>query len=56
LSEVFVGGKTSGKRGRGAEGKSLIAVAVEVKGRKTGRVRITAPVTYNEVIKENHGC
>jgi hypothetical protein len=56
VDEVFVGGKSSGKRGRGAEGKSLIAVAVEVKGRKTGRVRITAPVTYNEVIKENHGC
>ena len=41
VDEVLVGGKTSGKRGRGAEGKSLIAVAVEVKGRKTGRVRLT---------------
>lgn len=40
VDEVLIGGKTSGKRGRGAEGKSLIAVAVEVKGRKTGRVRI----------------
>ena len=40
VDEVLVGGKTHGKRGRGAEGKSLIAVAVEVKGRKTGRVRI----------------
>ena len=40
VDEVLVGGKTSGKRGRGAEGKSLIAVAVEVKGRKTGRVRL----------------
>jgi len=40
VDEVFVGGKKSGKRGRGAEGKSLIAVAVEVKGRKTGRVRL----------------
>ncbi len=40
VDEVLVGGKTPGKRGRGAEGKSLIAVAVEVKGRKTGRVRI----------------
>jgi len=37
---VFLGGKKSGKRGRGAEGKSLIAVAVEIKGRKTGRVRL----------------
>ena len=40
VDEVFIGGKTSGKRGRGAEGKSLIAVAVEIKGRKTGRVRL----------------
>ena len=40
VDEVLVGGKKSGKRGRGAEGKSLIVVAVEVKGRKTGRVRL----------------
>jgi transposase-like protein len=40
VDEILVGGKASGKRGRGAEGKSLIAVAVEVKGRKTGRVRM----------------
>lgn len=41
VDEVMIGGKVTGKRGRGAEGKSLIAVAVEVKGRKTGRVRIS---------------
>lgn len=40
VDEVFVGGKKSGKRGRGAEGKSLIAVAVEINGRKTGRMRL----------------
>jgi transposase-like protein len=40
VDEVLVGGKTPDKRGRGAEGKSLVAVAVEVKGRKTGRVRL----------------
>lgn len=40
VDEVLVGGKRAGKRGRGAEGKSLIIVAVEVKGRKTGRVRL----------------
>ena len=40
VDEVLVGGKTHGKRGRGAGGKSLIAVAVEVIGRKTGRVRM----------------
>lgn len=40
VDEVFIGGKMPGKRGRGAEGKSLIAVAVEVTGRKTGRMRL----------------
>jgi transposase-like protein len=40
VDEVFLGGKKSGKRGRGAEGKSLIAVAIEVLGKKTGRVRL----------------
>lgn len=40
VDEVLVGGRTSGKRGRGAEGKTLVAVAVEVLGRKTGRTRL----------------
>jgi len=53
VDEVMVGGKVTGKRGRGAEGKSLIAVAVEVKGRKTGRVRISkAPDASSESLKE----
>ncbi|VAW19017.1 hypothetical protein MNBD_BACTEROID03-2312 [hydrothermal vent metagenome] len=41
VDEVLIGGKKPGKRGRGAEGKSLIVVAVEVIGRKTGRTRIS---------------
>lgn len=41
VDEVLVGGKTSGKRGRGAEGKSLIVIAIEVKDRKTGRARLS---------------
>jgi transposase-like protein len=40
VDEVFVGGKKPGKRGRGAEGKSLVAVAVEITERKTGRMRL----------------
>jgi len=40
VDEVLVGGKSSGKRGRGAEGKSLIVIAVEVLGRRTGRTRL----------------
>jgi transposase-like protein len=52
VDEVFLGGKKSGKRGRGAEGKSLIAVAVEVKGKKTGRVRLAkiADASSNSLI------
>jgi transposase-like protein len=41
IDETFVGGKKPGKRGRGAEGKSVVVIAVEVLGRKTGRVRLS---------------
>lgn len=40
VDEVFLGGKKSGKRGCGAEGKSTIVVAVEIGGRKSGRMRL----------------
>ena len=35
-----LGAKKPGKRGRGAEGKSLVAVAVEDKGKHFGRIRL----------------
>lgn len=38
--ETFPGGKQEGKRGRGAAGKILIAVAAEVFERGTGRIRL----------------
>lgn len=58
VDEVLVGGKKSGNRGRGAEGKSLIAVAIEVKGRKTGRVRLAkipdaSSESLNKFIEDN---
>lgn len=58
VDEVFLGGKQSGKRGRGAEGKSLIAVAVEVQRRKTGRVRLAkisdaSSISLNKFIEDN---
>lgn len=58
VDEVLVGGKTSGKRGRGAEGKSLIAVAVEIKGTRTGRVRLAkipdaSSESLNRFIEDN---
>lgn len=41
VDETYVGGKKSGKRGRGAAGKALVAIAVEDKGPKgIGRIRL----------------
>ncbi len=41
VDEAFIGGARSGKRGRGAEGKQLIVIAVECDGKKrVGRARI----------------
>lgn len=38
VDESYSGGKTEGKRGRGAEKKSVLAVGVEkVKGKRLGR-------------------
>jgi len=41
VDETLVGGKRSGKRGRGAEGKSLVVIAVEIMEKGTGRVRMS---------------
>lgn len=53
VDEVFLNGKTLDERGQGAEGKSLFAIAVEVKSRKTFRVRLKkvsdASVNYLEI-------
>ena len=40
VDETYIGGAKPGKRGRGAAGKSLVAVAIELRGRKLGRVRL----------------
>lgn len=41
VDETYVGGKRPGKRGRGAEGKALVVVAVEDKGDNgIGRIRL----------------
>ncbi len=46
IDETYVGGKSSGKRGRGADNKALVAVAVEDKsegsstGKGIGRIRL----------------
>lgn len=40
VDETYVGGAKAGKRGRGAEGKALVLIAVEEKDGKIGRVRL----------------
>jgi len=41
VDETYIGGKKTGKRGRGAEGKMIVAVAVEDKGEEgIGRIRL----------------
>lgn len=41
VDETLVGGKKTGKRGRGAEGKTLVVIAVELMDKGTGRVRLS---------------
>ena len=40
VDEFYVGGRKTGKRGRGAEGKFPVVAAVEKHGRKLGRIRL----------------
>jgi transposase-like protein len=40
FDEAYIGGEKPGKRGRGAEGKSLVTIAAEIKGTKIGRIRL----------------
>jgi len=40
VDESYVGGKKSGKRGRGAAGKALVVIIAEVEGTRIGRIRL----------------
>jgi|TARA_B100001971_G_C18128630_1_gene503540 transposase-like protein/ribosomal protein L37AE/L43A len=40
VDESYIGGKKPGKRGRGAEGKTLVLVAAEEDGLRIGRIRL----------------
>lgn len=41
IDEAYIGGAfEGGKRGRGSENKTLVAVAAEIKGKKLGRIRL----------------
>ena len=41
IDETFIGGVTEGKRGRGAENKVQVIIAVELDGKKVGRCRMS---------------
>ena len=40
VDDFVLGGQKSGKRGRGAEGKTIVLAAVEKRGRRLGRIRL----------------
>jgi hypothetical protein len=40
VDETYIGGEETGKRGRGAIGKTLVAIAEEETGRGIGRIRM----------------
>jgi len=40
VDETYIGGEKTGKRGRGAEGKTLVLIAAQEDGKITGRVRL----------------
>ncbi|MDH3770613.1 MAG: IS1595 family transposase [Nitrospirota bacterium] len=51
MDETFIGGVRFGKRGRGAEGKMLVLIAVEDTGKGIGRIRLsTIPGATGEAI------
>lgn len=57
VDEIFIGGEKSGKRGRGAEGKALVLVAVEKDETRIGRTRLVyisdaSALTLNQAIKQ----
>ena len=40
VDETYIGGEKSGKRGRGAEGKALVLITVQIDGKRIGRIRL----------------
>lgn len=40
VDEIYIGGKKSGKRGRGASGKALVAIMAQIDGKRIGRIRL----------------
>ena len=44
VDEIFIGGERSGKRGRGAEGKTLVVIAAQQAEKGIGRIRLSRVV------------
>jgi hypothetical protein len=40
VDETYIGGEKPGKRGRGAQGKTLVVIAAQEDGEATGRIRL----------------
>lgn len=40
VDETYVGGKKTGKRGRGADGKFLVVIAAQIDNKRIGRIRL----------------
>ncbi len=57
VDEAYVGGQKEGKRGRGAEGKTLVLVAVEgMAKKKLGRVRFRCVDAVNQGAVDSFLC
>lgn len=57
VDETYVGGKKTGKRGRGADGKVLVLIAAQIDGKRIGRIRLkripdASSDSLNQAIKE----
>ncbi len=40
VDEAYIGGRKSGKRGRGAAGKTLVVITAQKDGKRIGRIRL----------------
>lgn len=53
VDETYIGGQKHGKRGRGAIGKALVVVVVEIKENRIGRIRFKRVTDASAVNLEN---
>ncbi len=58
VDEAYIGGRKSGKRGRGAAGKALVVIAAQKDGKRIGRIRLkhvtdASAKSLNEAVKDS---